>query len=58
MDIDIGLNAYHNAEFYYTSKKKVGATPQFLPKATKGATRNDKDDFEVFFVIFHPTPWK
>ena len=28
MDIDIGLNAYHNAEFYYTSKKKVRATPE------------------------------
>ena len=60
VDIDLGLNAYGNAQFYYTSKKKmahkVDKTVQAADKAIKGATRKAKEDLKRTEIKARPPP--
>uniref|UniRef100_A0A0C3U817 NFACT RNA-binding domain-containing protein n=2 Tax=Geminigeraceae TaxID=589343 RepID=A0A0C3U817_GUITC len=50
VDVDLGMNAYQNAQSYYSSKKKVALkaekTMQAAGKAIKGAERKAKEDLK------------
>eukprot|EP00282_Hemiselmis_andersenii_P032768 CAMPEP_0169451756 /NCGR_PEP_ID=MMETSP1042-20121227/13868_1 /TAXON_ID=464988 /ORGANISM="Hemiselmis andersenii, Strain CCMP1180" /LENGTH=638 /DNA_ID=CAMNT_0009563691 /DNA_START=64 /DNA_END=1977 /DNA_ORIENTATION=- len=50
VDVDLGSNAYTNAEHYYTSKKKMahkaGKTEASADKAIKGAARKAKEELK------------
>lgn len=55
VDVDLGVNAYTNAQNYYQTKKKVAAkmekTIQSQGKALKGAERKAKQGSKLSFVL-------
>lgn len=55
VDVDLGVNAYTNAQNYYQTKKKVAAkmekTIQSQGKALKGAERKAKQGSKLSFLL-------